>query len=71
VVIRLGWGDITPKHACNLRIHRRASPWFPANADKIASQFYKMCYIYVFVKKRYFDTCTGFYSAKRGIRREP
>jgi hypothetical protein len=34
VVIRLGKGDITPKQACNLRIHPRASPWFSAKADK-------------------------------------
>jgi hypothetical protein len=40
VVIRLGWGDITPKHACNLRIHPRASPWFSAKADKKITPFF-------------------------------
>jgi MFS family permease len=60
VVIRLGWGDITPKHACNLRIHPRAGPWFSAKADKkeileiVASNKPRFFYGYVVVVAAFF-----------------
>ncbi len=52
VVIRFGRGDITPKHACNLRIHPGASAWFSAKADKFTLIIHKIHQLFYQVKVR-------------------